>query len=330
MIGVLLVNLGTPDAPTPRAVRRYLREFLADRRVVELPAVLWRPVLSGIVAPLRARRVARLYRSIWDREHGDSPLRLITRHQAEKLHDRLAVMLGPGRVRVAHAMRYGRPGIAEVLDHLMEEGVDRLLFAPLYPQYAAATTGSALDALGRWASGRRKLPAMRSLPPYYADQAYIAALAETVRTSLSVLDGEDEPHILCSFHGLPQAQIDAGDPYADHCVATAAALREALGWPEARFHLAYQSRFGPARWQEPQTLDRARALARRGVRSLLVITPGFAADCLETLEELDGGVRRAFLEAGGKRFLRVPCLNDSTGHIELLQRLVLRELSGWL
>ena len=330
MIGVLLVNLGTPDAPTAQAVRRYLKEFLSDPRVVELPAFLWRPLLHGVIAPLRSGRVARLYQEIWDATHEDSPLRLITRRQAEKLSDRLAVMLGAERVRVAHAMRYGRPGIAEALDRLMAEGVDRLLFAPLYPQYAASTTGSALDALARWLRGRRRLPAVRTLPPYYAEEAYIAALANSVSTVLAQLGEADAPHILCSFHGLPQAQVDAGDPYARHCAATATALRNALDWPAERFHLAYQSRFGPARWLEPATEATAVRLAREGAKTIVVIAPGFAADCLETLEELDGGVRQAFLAAGGRRFVRVPCLNDGARHIEVIQHLILRELSGWL
>ncbi len=330
MIGVLLVNLGTPDAPTPKAVRRYLKAFLSDRRVVALPPLLWRPLLHGVIAPLRAGRVARLYREIWDESHEDSPLRLITRRQAEKLSDRLAVMLGAQRVRVAYAMRYGRPGIADALDRLMAEGADRLLFAPLYPQYAASTTGSALDALSRWLRARRHLPAVRTLPPYYADATYIAALADSVRETLAACGKGDTPHILCSFHGLPQAQVDAGDPYAAHCMATATALKNALDWPEERFHLAYQSRFGPARWLEPATETTAVQLAREGAETIIVITPGFAADCLETLEELDGGVRRAFLAAGGRRFLRVPCLNDRSRHVEVIQHLVLRELSGWL
>ncbi len=330
MIGVLLVNLGTPDAPTPKAVGRYLKAFLSDRRVVALPPLLWQPLLRGLIAPLRAGRVARLYRQIWDDTRGDSPLRLITRRQAERLSDRLSVMLGPGRVRVAHAMRYGRPGIAETLDRLVAEGMDRLLFAPLYPQYAGATTGSALDALARWLPGCRHLPAVRSLPPYYADEAYVAALAESVKEVLSDIDDGGTAHILCSFHGLPQAQIDAGDPYATQCEATAAALRNALGWPEARWHLAYQSRFGPARWLEPETEATAVRLARGGVTTLVVVTPGFAADCLETLEELHGRVRQAFLAAGGRRFLRVPCLNDHPRHIAVIQHLILRELSGWL
>ncbi len=330
MIGVLLVNLGTPDAPTPKAVRRYLKAFLADRRVVDLPPFLWQPLLHGLVAPRRAGRVARLYRKIWDRTHDDSPLRVITRRQAEKLSDRLAVMLGPGRVRVAHAMRYGRQGIADTLDRLTAEDVDRLLFVPLYPQYAASTTGSALDALARWLLLRRRLPALRTLPPYYADEAYIAALADSLEHALANVGEGDEPHILCSFHGLPQAQVEAGDPYATHCAATATALRNALDWPEERFHLTYQSRFGPARWLEPGTETTAVRLAREGVTTIIVIAPGFAADCLETLEELDDRVRRAFLAAGGRRFLRVPCLNDQSRHVEVLQRLVLRELSGWL
>ncbi len=328
MIGVVLVNLGTPDAPTPAAVRRYLREFLSDRRVVELPAVLWRPLLFGVIAPLRSRRVARLYRAIWDAEHDDSPLRLITRHQAERLQDRLTTMLGRGRVRVAHAMRYGRPGIPEVLDRLLAEGVERLLFAPLYPQYAGATTGSALDALAHWMRGRRRLPALRTLAPYYAEPAYVAAVAESVREGLAE-EGEGA-HVLCSFHGLPAAQVAAGDPYAAHCEATAAALRAALGLPAERFHLAYQSRFGPARWLEPATDAIALRLAREGAESLVVVAPGFAADCLETLEELDGELRRRFLEAGGRRFVRVACLNAGPRHIDLLQHLILRELSGWL
>lgn len=328
-IGVVLVHVGTPDAPTPTAVRRYLVEFLSDPRIVDLPAVVWRPLLRFVIAPIRARRVADLYREIWDTDHDESPLRRIARRQACELEARFDTLFGHGRVVVRHAMRYGRPGLATVLDELMAAGARRLLVAPLYPQYSTATTASVLDELARWKRGRTLLPALRTLPPWYDDPAYIEVLAASVRKELSALEAPP-PHLVVSFHGLPLARVAAGDPYEDHCRASAEALRRALDWPQARFHLAFQSRFGPARWLGPSTEETVRELAAGGVRSLALVAPGFTADCLETLEELDRQVAKVFHEAGGRQFVRVPCLNDSPGHLDLLAHLVLRELGGWL
>ncbi len=328
-IGVALVHVGTPDAPDPAAVRRYLVEFLSDPRIVDLPAFVWRPLLRGIVAPLRARRVARQYAAIWDGEHDESPLRRIAHAQARELEARFDTLFGHGRVLVRHAMRYGRPSLPAVLDELSAAGAARLLVAPLHPQYSTATTASVTDALARWKKGRTVVPAVRTLPPYHGDPAYVEALAASVREHLAGLD-VPPPHLVVSFHGLPVARVRSGDPYERHCRATAEALRRALSWPEGRFHLAFQSRFGRARWLGPSTEETVRRLAAGGVRSLALVAPGFATDCLETLEELDQRVAAVFRAAGGRRFVRIPCLNASPRHLDLLSHLVLRELGGWL
>ncbi len=328
-VGVVLVNVGTPDAPTPAAVRRYLVEFLGDPRIVDLPAAIWQPLLRGVVAPLRARHVARQYDRVWDRIRDESPLRRIAHAQARGLEARFDTLFGHGRVLVRHAMRYGRPALPAVLDELCEAGVERLLVAPLYPQYSTATTASVLDALAHWKKGRARLPAIRTLPPYHDDPAYVSALAASTGEALSAL-GEGTPHLVVSFHGLPVARIKAGDPYEEHCRTTARALRVALDWPADRFHLCYQSRFGKARWLTPSTFETIARLATGGVRTLAVVAPGFAADCLETLVELDDTAADVFRRTGGHRFVRVACLNATPRHLDLLSHLVLRELAGWL
>lgn len=325
--GVLLVNLGTPEAPTPRAVRRYLREFLADRRVVERSPWLWRPLLELVILPLRARKSAAAYRKIWLDDPPQSPLRAATRALAEKLQAALAG--DKGAPRVDWAMRYGRPAIAARIEALLAAGCDRLLVCPLYPQYAAATTGSVCDAVFRALEGRRLVPALRILPPYPDHPAYIAALADSVRKHVATAGWEPERLVL-SFHGLPQAQVDAGDPYRRQCEQTAAALRAALALDAERAPLAFQSRFGPAAWLAPATDAVLRDLARQGVRDVMVLTPGFAADCLETLEEIALGGRDIFLAAGGRRLDLVPCLNDCDAHVRLLGTLVREEGAGWL
>ena len=326
-LGVLLINLGTPDAPTPAAVRRYLREFLSDRRVVELSPWLWRPLLELLILPLRPRRSAAAYRTIWLEDPPESPLRAATRSLAQKLQAQF--LARDGAPVIDWAMRYGRPAIAERIDALMARGCDRLLVCPLYPQYAAATTASALDAVFAAFQGRRVVPGLRTLPPYYDHPAYIAALADSVRAHVAATGWEPE-RLLLSFHGLPQAQVDAGDPYRAHCERTAAALRAALGYDAEQAPLAFQSRFGPKAWLEPGTDEMLAALADEGVRDLMVVTPGFAADCLETLEEVGMRSRARFLAAGGQRISVVPCLNDSDAHVGLLATLIEREAAGWL
>lgn len=319
-IGVLLVNLGSPDAPTPAAVRRYLDEFLSDRRVVELPAFLWQPILKGIVLATRPRRSAANYARIWDMGVDDSPLRAITARQCEALQG----AFGP-EIMVDFAMRYGNPAMESRLKALTAAGCDRILLAPLYPQYCAATTASALDEAFRVFSGWRNMPAVRTLPPYYAHPAYIGALAASVRAGLRT-----EPDVLLlSFHGMPEATRRAGDPYHDQCQETARLLRAELGHDVESMPVAFQSRFGRARWLEPATEPVLRQLAAAGKRRVAVLTPGFSADCLETLEEIDIGARQAFMQAGGEDFTLLSCLNDDLLSVEMLKIIIGEQLAGW-
>jgi ferrochelatase len=323
--GVLLVNLGTPEGAHPAAVRRYLREFLSDPRVIETNRLLWWAVLNGIVLPLRPRRVSRAYRAIWDHTSDESPLRVITRAQA----GRLGAALAGDEVVVEWAMRYGCPRIGERIAALQARGCARILLAPLYPQYSATTTATVCDAAFDALKTLRVQPALRVLPSYYDDPLYIDALASTLRRGLAALSFEPEL-VIASFHGLPQRYVERGDPYAAHCAETVRLLRMAMGWGEDRLLLTFQSRFGRSPWLQPYTIDRVTKLARKGVRRLLVITPGFAADCLETLEEIAIGAGERFRAAGGVDFAALPCLNDSPEGMALIEALVRRELRGWL
>jgi protoporphyrin/coproporphyrin ferrochelatase len=328
-VGLLLVNLGTPQAPSASATRSFLRQFLSDPRVVEVPRLLWLPVLHGVVLTTRPQKSARNYKRIWDRETGEGPLQAITRRQAEKLQ--LAAQggaLGPGEIIVEYAMRYGAPALATGLEALMAKGCERIAVLPLYPQYAASTTATAFDEIARVMRGLRGQPTLRFAPPYYDDPAYIEALAQSLRRTLAAQDVAPEV-VLASFHGLPQLQIDRGDPYGAQCRATAELLREALGLEAARFRSAFQSRFGRAQWMKPYTKDVAIELARQGVKRLAIIAPGFAADCLETLDELAREIRHDFLSAGGEEFLCVPCLNDSPEGMRLIETLARRALAGF-
>lgn len=318
-IGLLLINLGTPDAPDPPAVRRYLAEFLSDRRVVEIPALVWQPILRGIVLRTRPRRSAHAYAQVW-REDG-SPLAAITRAQAAALADGF----GP-RVIVDHAMRYGRPAIADRLGALKAAGCDRILIAPLYPQYCAATTATANDAAFAALARMRWQPAIRTLPPYHDDPAYIAALKASIERGLMALDFAPDA-IVASFHGMPQRTLDLGDPYHCQCCKTARLLGEALG---RDLVVAFQSRFGRAKWLEPATDATLAALPAKGVKRVAIVAPGFAADCLETLEELALRGREGFMAAGGADFAYLPCLNDSAEGMEMLRSILQRELEGWL
>jgi protoporphyrin/coproporphyrin ferrochelatase len=318
-VGVLIVNLGTPDAADAGAVRRYLAEFLSDRRVVELPPILWQPILRGIVLRTRPRKSAHAYRLVW-REDG-SPLAAITARQAAALRARFG-----DAVQVEHAMRYGRPAIAERLAAMKAAGCERILVAPLYPQYCAATTATANDAAFAALADMRWQPALRTLPPYHDDPAYIAALKASVETALASLDfGPDV--IVTSFHGMPARTLALGDPYHCHCRKTARLLAEALG---REVIVAFQSRFGKAKWLEPATDATLAALPGTGVKRVAVVAPGFSADCLETLEELAIRGRDTFLAAGGERFAYLPCLNDEGGSIDMLHLLLQRELAGWI
>jgi ferrochelatase len=321
-IGVLLVNLGTPDEPSPRAVKRYLGEFLSDRRVVELPAYAWQPILRGIVLQTRPRRSAEAYAQVWT-EQG-SPLAAITAEQAERLQARLG-----DAVKVSHAMRYGRPAIADELNALMDAGRDRILVAPLYPQYCAATTATVIDSAADALRAMRWQPALRTLPPYYADPAYIIALAEDLRDQLAALPFEPEV-LLLSFHGMPERTLHLGDPYHCHCRKTARLLEETLARPGLRFVTTFQSRFGRAKWLEPATDKVIAEEAARGTKRLAIAAPGFAADCLETLEELAIRGREQFHAAGGEHFAALSCLNAGEAGMDMLEALVRRELAGWL
>jgi ferrochelatase len=321
-IGVLLVNLGTPDAPDARSVRRYLAEFLSDRRVVEIPPILWQPILRGIVLTTRPKRSAHAYRQVWT-EQG-SPLAVITRDQAADLQQRL----GDG-VKVAYAMRYGNPGIAAELGKLAEAGCERVLLAPLYPQYSAATTATVFDKLAEALKALRRQPALRTLPPYYDDPLYIDALARDLSRQLDALDFAPEM-LLLSFHGMPERTLHLGDPYHCQCRKTARLLEEAMARPGLRMVTTFQSRFGRAKWLEPATDAMLAAEARRGTRRLAVAAPGFAADCLETLEELAIRGRAQFLAAGGEHFAALACLNAGEAGMDMLEGLVRRELAGWV
>lgn len=319
-IGVLLVNLGSPDAPTPEAVRVYLKEFLSDPRVVEIPALLWQPVLRGIVLNTRPRKSAHAYAQVWTPE--GAPLTVITRKQAEAVQARFP----QEQVLVDWAMRYGRPAIADRLEALKARGCDRILVAPLYPQYSGATTATVMDSVARALGTMRWQPAIRSLPPYHDDPHYIAALAKTATAALAALPFAPDA-IVASFHSMPERTLLDGDPYHCQCRKTARLLSEAVGH---ELIVSFQSRLGRAKWLEPATDATLEELPGNGVSRVAVIAPGFSADNLETLEELAIRGRESFLEAGGRDFAYIPCLNDSAAGIDLLFALLSRELAGWL
>jgi len=317
-IGVLLINLGTPDAPEARAVRRYLAEFLSDPRVIEIHPVAWKPILHGLLLRTRPRKSAEAYNQIWTNE--GSPLRVIAHRQAEALRARL-----PG-VRIHYAMRYGNPGIAAAIDAMVREDCTRILTAPLYPQYCAATTATANDAVFGALARMRWQPALRTLPPYYDDPLYIDALSRNLQRQLDALEFEPE-RLLLSFHGMPVRTLELGDPYHCHCQKTARLLSEALG---RKVDIAFQSRFGRAKWLEPATDATLSSYPKNGITRVAVAAPGFSADCVETLEELGIRGRETFMRAGGEQFALLDCLNDSPESIDLLEGLATRELAGWL
>src|SRR6476661_5198118 len=317
-VGILLINLGTPDAPETRAVRRYLAEFLSDPRVIELPKFAWKPILHGIILRTRPRRSAEAYNQIWTNE--GSPLRVIAHRQAEALRKRL-----PG-LSVHYAMRYGNPGIGAAIDKMVGEGCTRFLAAPLYPQYCAATTATANDAVFGVLARMRVQPALRVLPPYYDDPLYIEALRANLARQLKALKFKPQK-LLLSFHGMPQRTLELGDPYHCHCRKTARLVSEAL---DLDVDVAFQSRFGRAKWLEPATDATLGAYPKNGVSRVAVAAPGFSADCLETLEELGIRGRQTFLSAGGGHFALLDCLNDSPESMTMLEQLIRRELAGWV
>jgi ferrochelatase len=326
-VGVLLVNLGTPEGYDPGSVRRYLREFLSDPRVIENQGIVWKLVLNGIILPVRPRRKAPDYKKIWNAEKNESPLKTITRSQAQMLASTLQP-IGPHLV-VDWAMRYGQPAIAARLEALVAQGCGRILVIPLYPQYCAATTATVADEVFRALTRMRAQPAVRIAAPYYDDPVYIEALSSSTSVELSRLDFEPEV-ILASFHGIPQSFVDGGDPYYDQCVETMRLLRQHIGFDERKLMLTFQSRFGLGKWLEPATVTTVENLAKAGVKRIAVITPGFSADCLETLEEIAVENAEIFKHNGGERVAAIPCLNDSGPGMLVIWQMALRELKGWI
>lgn len=325
-VGVLLVNLGTPDGTDYWPMRRYLAEFLSDRRVIEWSRLYWYPILYGIVLNKRPQKVGKAYEAIWNKDLNESFLRTYTRNQGELMSERLKDL---PNVVVDWAMRYGKPSIAERIDALKDKGCEKIVLFPLYPQYAASTTATVNDKAFEHLMKLRWQPAVRTVPPYHDDPTYIEALANSVRQTYATLDWEPEM-LLASFHGIPQSYFKAGDPYYCHCQKTGRLLREALGLNEKNFMITFQSRFGPEEWLQPYTDKTVEKLAHDGVKRIAVMNPGFVSDCLETLEEIAGEAAETFRHHGGEKFVHIPCLNDSEGGMTVLEKVVRRELQGWV
>ena len=325
-LGVLLVNLGSPQAPTPVAIRRYLREFLSDPRVIELPRILWLTILYLFVPPLRPQRIAKGYQAIWTDE--GSPLAVHTRDLAKRLNERLSDEL-PGPATVDWAMRYGEPSVASKLEQLREAGAERLLVVPLYPQYSGSTTASVFDAVTRTLQGWRWIPDLRFITAYHDHPAYIAALADSLKTFEQASDEAAPPHLVMSFHGVPERYIEQGDPYFCHAHKTARLLAESMALQDQDYSVSFQSQFGKAKWVGPSTSETLQRLARDGVQRVRVICPGFAADCIETLEEIQIENADVFRDAGGQTLEYVPALNASDRHVDLMSELIRQHTSGW-
>jgi ferrochelatase len=326
-IGVLLVNLGTPDSTGYWAMRRYLKEFLSDRRVIEENRLKWWLVLNLIILSVRPGRKGRDYDKIWNRERNESPLKTITRSQSDKLDEMLDRVAK--RVRVDWAMRYGNPSIRSRLEALAAQDCERILIVPLYPQYAAATTATVCDEVFRVLSSMRFQPTLRVAAPYFAEPVYIDALAASLNAALAKLAFKPEV-IIASYHGMPESYVAKGDPYFKQCAETTALLRKKLKFNDERLIMTFQSRFGTAEWIKPYTDATVKSLAERGVKSLAIITPGFSADCLETLEEIAMENAEIFRHAGGENFAAIPCLNDTPGGMAVIRDVVTRELKGWV
>ena len=327
-VGVLLMSLGTPEGTGYWPMRRYLKEFLSDRRVIEVSRLIWWPVLNLVILTKRPGPKGRDYASVWNTERDEGPLKTITRAQAEDVAEHLAGTVGD-KVVVDWSMRYGFPRTADRIQALLDQGCDRILAVPLYPQYAAATSATACDQVFAALQAMRWQPAIRIAPPWHDDPVYIDALVLKMKADLAKLDFEPEI-ILVSFHGVPKEYLLKGDPYHCHCVGTYRRMREAFGWPAERFRYSFQSRFGSAEWLKPYTDETVTALAKSGVKSMAIVAPGFTADCLETLEELDGENRHYFEGNGGERFAYLPCLNATPDGMRVIRHVVERELSGWI
>ncbi|TIQ38625.1 MAG: ferrochelatase [Mesorhizobium sp.] len=325
-IGIMLINLGTPDGTEFKPMWRYLREFLSDPRVIELNKAIWYPILYGLVLTTRPKRSGANYARIWNIEKNESPLRTFTRSQAEKLSGALGDL---PNVVVDWAMRYGNPSTADVARRLVEQGCERILTFPIYPQYSATTTATANDQLFRALMRIRHAPAIRSVPPYYDEPVYIEALARSIEKHLATLDFVPEV-VITSYHGIPKPYSDKGDPYRAHCLETTRLLRARLGWDEKKLITTFQSRFGAQEWLQPYTDVTVEKLAKDGVKSIAVVNPGFSVDCIETLDEIGREAAETFHHAGGKDFTHIPCLNDSTEGMAVIEALVRRELSGWV
>lgn len=324
-IGVLLVNLGTPEGTDYWSIRRYLSQFLSDKRVIELSSVLWQPILQGVILTFRPRRLGSSYSRIWDKTYNKSPLAVITQSQAEALQ----VDLNNQNICVEWAMRYGKPSIKEKFDFLQQQGCNRILLLPLYPQYSATTTATVNDEAFRVLMKKRIQPSIRTLYSFADHPDYINALHHTIQTHLDQLSTPPD-RILLSFHGLPIRYINAGDPYEQECHKTAAALRKVMGKSKEDMPLVYQSRFGPDKWLGPNIADVIKTYPKQNIRNIAVVAPGFMADCLETKEEIDHEYRQTFLEGGGDKFTYIPCLNDHPLALELLKRIINQEIQGWI
>ncbi|GHA17015.1 ferrochelatase [Devosia pacifica] len=322
---MLLLNLGTPDATDYWSVRRYLKEFLSDPRVIETNKFLWWPILNLVILSVRPQKSGHAYEQIWDKERDESPLRTITRDQSESLAKRLS----GDDVVVDWAMRYGNPSTASVLEKLQKQGCQKILLVPLYPQYSATTTATANDQAFKALRDMRWQPAVRTMPAYFETPEYVRALAESIRTGVEKLDF-DPQLVITSYHGMPVEYLKRGDPYHCQCYKTTRLVREYLGWPEERLMVTFQSRFGPTEWLQPYTDRTLEALPKRGIKRVAILAPAFSADCIETLEEINIGGRETFLEAGGEQFGYIDCLNASEPGMEMIEALVRRELSGWV
>lgn len=327
-IGVIISNLGTPDNTDYWSMRRYLNEFLSDQRVIDYPRWKWQPLLQLIILTKRPFSSGKAYQTVWNNDLNEGPLLTTTREQCDGLRDQLKTKLGD-TVEVDFCMRYGNPSTDNVIKQMQEKGCDRILFFPLYPQYAGATTATANDHAFRTLMDMKWQPAVRTVPAYYNDPMYIQALANSVTTAYANLD--DKPNLLItSYHGVPIRYITEGDPYHDHCQATTQLLKESLGWADSDIAITFQSQFGPEEWLQPYTVEEVARLAQTGTKHLAIMAPAFSTDCLETLEEIKEEIKDSFMAAGGKKFTYIPCLNATSDHIDMMAQIVTRELQGWI